>query len=328
MSTPSDKWLQRLESEAGKFLSKSRSKHQGRRVRIAILDTGIDARNVAFARPLSKALIKVEDFVTPGGDGLDLHGHGTHCVGLLCKIAPEAEIYVAKVVKDDSSPPDAGTVAKAILRAASSERGSDGVSNWNVDIIVLSLGHYKPSGRLDDALRYAHMRNKIVLAAASNNGRSSGILFPANLPTVICIHAASASGVPSSFNHPAVPGKDLAILGEDVEAAWCCGTRDKVGKKQTQYTVRTSGTSVAASIAAGVVALILEFAQQDGTRSSLSADTLYRLKSCSGMYSVLTHMSQGKGDYRNIIPWMLLKASSDANSAANIIKFAIGKCER
>lgn len=111
-ATLADKWLKRLESDAGGLVRQCRRKLVTRRVKIAILDTGIDVRNTAFARALSKGLIKkVEDFTDPGGDGLDLSGHGSHCAGLLCRIAPEAEIYVAKVTKGHGSP-DPNLVAR------------------------------------------------------------------------------------------------------------------------------------------------------------------------------------------------------------------------
>lgn len=163
------------------------------------------------------------------------------------------------------------------------------------------------------------------MVAASNTGTNDGVVFPASLPTVICIHSASASGMPSSSNQPPRPGRDLAIMGEDVESAWCCGTRDKVGKKQTNLTTRKSGTSVATSVAAGVVALILEFAQQDGPRKRIGSASLYRLRSCNGMYSVLREMSHQEGGYWTITPWMLLNKSSDGPSPANIIKSTVDR---
>lgn len=107
-----DKWLRRLDADAGGLVRQYRRERVGQRIKIAILDTGIDGRNVAFAEPMSRGLIKVEDFVDRGGDGLDVHGHGTHCAALLCRIAPEAMIYVARVLEDSRRPPDVGLVAK------------------------------------------------------------------------------------------------------------------------------------------------------------------------------------------------------------------------
>lgn len=71
------------------------------RVKIAILDTGIDLRHDAFKDQLpglpKGRVKKVSDFVEAGGQGADVHGHGTHCAALLRKVAPEADIYVARV---------------------------------------------------------------------------------------------------------------------------------------------------------------------------------------------------------------------------------------
>lgn len=68
------------------------------RVKIAILDTGIDLRHDTFKGQFANGRIKkVEDFVQIGGTGTDVHGHGTHCAALLRKVAPEADIYVARV---------------------------------------------------------------------------------------------------------------------------------------------------------------------------------------------------------------------------------------
>lgn len=111
-TTLTDKWLKRLESDAGGLVRQCRRNIVRQRVKIAILDTGIDVRNVAFAQAVSKGLIKkVEDFADPTGDGLDLNGHGTHCAGLLVRIAPEAEIYVARVTKGAKNP-DPDLIAK------------------------------------------------------------------------------------------------------------------------------------------------------------------------------------------------------------------------
>jgi hypothetical protein len=41
----------------------------------------------------------VEDFVNPTGNAHDICGHGTHCVGLLRQVAPQADIYVARVIE-------------------------------------------------------------------------------------------------------------------------------------------------------------------------------------------------------------------------------------
>jgi hypothetical protein len=77
------------------------------RTRIAILDTGIclpeEAKDLGYTNRIIKTKSWLGDNTTDDpelrlGDR-DLDGHGTHAAGLLLKVAPEAEIYVARVFK-------------------------------------------------------------------------------------------------------------------------------------------------------------------------------------------------------------------------------------
>lgn len=71
-----------------------------RRTRIAVLDTGINKSHGGIAGALYSHRIMDEWCHSWIGDPKDIHdedGHGTHCAYLLHKVAPEAEIYVAKV---------------------------------------------------------------------------------------------------------------------------------------------------------------------------------------------------------------------------------------
>jgi subtilisin family serine protease len=81
------------------------------RVNIAILDTGVDLRHNAFKDQFPNGRVKkVEDFVQIGGTGADVHGHGTHCAALLRRVAPEADIYVARVAVGRGTRPGLGPV--------------------------------------------------------------------------------------------------------------------------------------------------------------------------------------------------------------------------
>ncbi len=53
-----------------------------------------------------------EDFLDVDGKAHDTCGHGTHCVGLLRTVAPEADIYVARVAKDFDGVLDPEVVAR------------------------------------------------------------------------------------------------------------------------------------------------------------------------------------------------------------------------
>lgn len=135
-----------------------------------------------------------------------------------------------------------------------------------------------------------------MFAAASNNGPHDPwypIAFPARLDGhVFCINAADANGSRTPTNPPVQYSADnFSILGEGVEWIW------PVGCENTQ---RKSGTSVATPIAAGIAAMILQFA-----RENMPGD-LWRLKNFYGMRLVLREMVQEVDGYRLIVPWKLL----------------------
>ena len=75
------------------------------KVRIAILDTGIDLPEYAL-HTYEDRVKDFKDWIL-GEEGrsqwTDSDGHGTHSAGLLMKVAPEADIYVARVFEKQKS---------------------------------------------------------------------------------------------------------------------------------------------------------------------------------------------------------------------------------
>jgi hypothetical protein len=84
----------------------------GKRLKIAILDTGIDAEQDSI-QLLREQIKEARETITPGTDGdpiraenvksfvgtpgEDTCGHGTHIAEILLKLAPEADLYIAKI---------------------------------------------------------------------------------------------------------------------------------------------------------------------------------------------------------------------------------------
>lgn len=82
------------------------------RVRIAILDSGIqlseDDKDIYDIEPG----IRYQDWVDQGTEWNDNSGHGTHLAILLRKIAPNAIIHVGRVFKKQPTKKSGGTIAK------------------------------------------------------------------------------------------------------------------------------------------------------------------------------------------------------------------------
>lgn len=81
--------------------SKEANNSNAEKIRIAVLDSGIDERDQKIrAAIFSKRIKKIQSksFVGSSDEDLqDTHGHGTHVTKLLLDTAQAAEIYVGKV---------------------------------------------------------------------------------------------------------------------------------------------------------------------------------------------------------------------------------------
>ena len=73
------------------------------RIRIAILDTGIDTNHpkitgVAATRPGDHPIKSGMSYIGPSS--VDSNGHGTQVASLVLRVCPHADIYVAKISED------------------------------------------------------------------------------------------------------------------------------------------------------------------------------------------------------------------------------------
>jgi subtilisin family serine protease len=180
---------------------------------------------------------------------------------------------------------------QAIMRA---------VNDWKAHIIVMPFAFPHRNEDIADAVDHADS-HKVLLFAAASNRNDLKLGFPACLPEVICIYSNKTSTIPSTFCRLGKERKNnFSTIGDEVEGAWPLHLND--GKE----TKRETGTSCSTPIAAGVAALILEYATQNGRHRVTRAK---ELKKKLFMEKVLFKcMTEGStaGVYNLIEPWKLL----------------------
>lgn len=230
----------------------------GTGIKLAVIDTGIDPVHPDFAgRIVARAsFISGED---------DDNGHGTHVASIAAGngnasqgkyrgVAPEASLYIAKVL-DKKGDGFMSTVMAGIEWAV--EQG--------VQVINLSLGG-GPAGDGTDPLSIlcdaVVERGIVVLATAGNSGPGDQTIgSPGSARDVITIGAASDTDRIANFSSrgPTVDGRtkpDLVLPGVGIIAAQAAGT--EAGEVIVPGYVSLQGTSMATPHVAGVACLCLE----------------------------------------------------------------------
>ena len=229
----------------------------GKGIRIAVLDTGIDSRHPDF----EGRTVVARSFV-PGLGAEDVRGHGTHCAGTAAGrraegnrprygVAPDAEIYVGKVL-DDS-----GNGAETDILAGMAWAVEEGCQ-----VVSMSLGRAVqpgegPSLAYERLGRLALEQGSLIVAAAGNNssrqfGYIAPVTAPANAPSIVAVAAIDPEGAVADFSsgglNPEGGDVDLAAPGVNVFSSY----------PRPEMYRSFSGTSMACPHVAGVAALWAE----------------------------------------------------------------------
>ncbi|ENH75877.1 Vegetative incompatibility protein HET-E-1 [Fusarium oxysporum f. sp. cubense race 1] len=263
-------------------------------VRIAVLDTGIDKSMLssAFHENIkdNMSFLLADDAQDSGG--LEGNHHGTQVVALLLSLAPWIHVYVARVGKDGDESMDPSCISKAIRYS---------VEYWDVHVISMSWGFRREHECISDAIRLAHSKDKIMFAAASNEGANlpARVTFPASMQEVICVNSCDGYGNSSDFNPPPREGVfNFSTLGEAV-----------IAKKSTLEPKRLTGTSFATPAAAAIAASILEFATQKQILKE-QEELKRHVATKDGMMKLLVAMSEPVSGFMYLRPWDLIKCDS------------------
>lgn len=312
-----------MQKNAHTFLDKYQDDCYGvtkatRRVRIAVLDTGV-ARSTAkgpvpsLMKGPKVKIGKVLDPTLPWN--MDNKGHGTHAAGLILTVCPYADVYVYRVCEGNSDI-DKKHVADAIL---------DAVDKKKVDIISMSLGWEDNShSDLRRAVLHARASSVLLFAASSNEGvrTKAGMAFPARAPEVIAVDAADVHGRPLRSNPPGTRNQGrirLTALGEAVRSTW---PMDLPTEEPETGWKRLAGTSCATPIAAGIAGLVLEFSRQ---RPMCFEQEIERhLKTVEGMHLTLRHLLSVECDtdvrFNNLDPTKLFHVTREDDDGGDWAK--------
>jgi subtilisin family serine protease len=144
----------------------------GAGVRVAVIDSGVDAERLAGARLLDGATFDAAGART--GGALDHHGHGTAVVTTLRAIAPDVAVLPVKVFDRELR-----TTADALVAALDWAAGS-GVHLINLSLGTTNLAHRR---RLGEALIRA-ARLGVTVAAADIDEHGTA-WWPGGLPLAV-----------------------------------------------------------------------------------------------------------------------------------------------
>jgi len=247
----------------------------GRGITVCVVDSGLDAIHPDFALT---HIVAWRDFVNFRPGPYDDSGHGTSMTGLIAAdgglrgVAPEVQLIVAKVVNSagEGSPEN---VAAGIHFCVDPGNGLPGA-----DVISISLGskaHLFVESKVEQAAEWATARGVFVVASAGNDGTSDDgdVGIPANAPLVISVGAVDSSGIIAPFSSiGSSENRSAPNLKPEVVAP---GVRLVSTGLGARY-LTTSGTSPAAAVVAGILALLLQ--AKPSLRPGIAADSLVRVK--------------------------------------------------
>jgi subtilisin len=208
----------------------------GKGVRVAILDSGIEASHPLVGGVQEAYAVSVDaegNAEIADDDAGDRCGHGTACAGIVRSLAPECELVSVRVLGEGYT--GSGRVMLAGLRWAI-EHGFDVVN------MSLSTTKKELATLLHELADDAYFRRTVLVASAHNMPVES---YPWRFSSVISVGSHEEPDPLVYYFNPEPPVEFFA-RGLELDVAWLGGT-----------TLRCTGNSFATPHISGICALIL-----------------------------------------------------------------------
>lgn len=252
---------------------------QGQGVTVAVVDSGINAHN-----DLSGRIVVANEFSGNTTNTQDGFGHGTHIAGIIggngkdsggkyIGVAPKVKLVNVKV-SDDRGAASMSDVIAGLQWVYQNK------ANYNIRVVNLSLVSSVPesyhTSPLDAAVEILWFNGIVVVVSGGNSGlENPGHLYPpANDPFVITVGAVNtwstndtsddviavytAYGVTESgFAKPDLVAPGTGLVSTLASSAAQLAIAHPTYRVSNTY-LRMSGTSMAAPVVAGAVALLLQ----------------------------------------------------------------------
>ncbi|MHB8051471.1 MAG: S8 family peptidase [Coriobacteriia bacterium] len=225
--------IDRVNADESKILN------TGEAIRVAIVDTGIDATHPDLAANVKGGMSAVAYTAKYTDD----NGHGSHVAGIVAAldntigvvgVGPDIDLYSVKVLNRKGS----GYVSDII-------EGLGWCQANGMDVVNMSLGTSSDVQSFHDAVSALYASGTVIVAAAGNDGIGSAVNYPAAYLEVIAVSATTQADGLASFTCTG-PQVELAAPGYSIYSTY------KSGGYAT-----LSGTSMASPHVAGVAALVI-----------------------------------------------------------------------
>jgi serine protease AprX len=290
--------MERTGATVGAAAIRQETGYDGAGIGVAIIDSGITSWHDDLAEPGAgvERVDRFVDFVNGGAAAYDDYGHGSHVAGIVAGngadssgarsgIAPAARIVALKVLDRSGAGRISDVIAALDYVVLHRQELNIRVVNLSVAAAVHESYNLDP---LTIAARAAVQSGIVVVAAAGNNGRNpqgntqyGGITAPGNAPWVLTVGASSHMGTidraddtiaafssrgPTAIDRAAkpdlvAPGVGIESLSDPASALYTTRAAYLLsGTTATSYLpyLSLSGTSMAAPVVAGTVALMLQ----------------------------------------------------------------------